>query len=150
MVVCVPAGNGDRNAGLNLAGNPIEETGSILVGATRFAEDAANRKAITSNWGPRVVVSAPGDPTNDITCSSEDDDDYRDFGGPSGATPKVAGAVALMLEANPQLTHAEIRDILNATGTPITDPETKPIGTFLNVHAAVCEALRRAGHVCAA
>ena len=150
VVVCVPAGNGDRDAGLSFTGMPIVETGSILVGATKFAEDGANRKAITSNWGQRVVVSAPGDPTDDISCGSEHDLHYRNFGGTSGATPKVAGAVALMLEANPQLTHAEIRDILNATGTQITDPGTKPIGTFLNVHAAICEALRRAGQVCAA
>jgi subtilase family protein len=141
VVVCVPAGNGNRDAGLDEACNPIPETGSILVGATLFdADDTVNRRAGFSNWGSRVVVSAPGDPNNDITAFSGADDAYLNFGGTSGATPKVAGAAALMLEANPQLHHAEIRDILKATGTPITDPGTKPIGTFLNVEGAIAAA----------
>jgi subtilisin family serine protease len=150
VVVCVPAGNGNKNAGRNAAKEEFPATESILVGATIFNADAGiNRKAGFSNWGHRVVVSAPGDPNNDLTaCARGDDNDkYDNFGGTSGATPKVAGAVALMLEANPQLKHGEIRDILKATGTPITDAdETREetlIGTFLNVEAAVAEALNR-------
>jgi subtilisin family serine protease len=143
VVVCVPAGNGNRDAAENVA----IETGSILVSATLFNPDPAiNEKTIRSNWGLSVVVSAPGDSSRDITCGAGSDTQYIDFGGTSGATPKVAGTVALMLEANPQLHHAEIRDILNATGTPITDPgpQPRPIGTFLNAEAAIREAQRRA------
>lgn len=40
---------------------------------------------------------------------------YVRFGGTSGAAPIVVGAVALMLEANPELTADEARDILRAT-----------------------------------
>jgi hypothetical protein len=150
VVVCVAAGNGTHDAGLDDKGHPFCETGSILVGATVFDPDeTVNRRACFSNWGERIVVSAPGDMGNDVSCSSGADNGYLNkFGGTSGATPKVAGAVALMLEANPGLTHSEVRDILRATGTHITDAELKPIGTFLNVEAAVCEARRRAGEAC--
>ena len=145
VVVCVAAGNGNRNAGKDAVGVDITETGSILVGSTLFDPDATiNGKNLSSNWGPRVIVSAPGDPRYDWSASSDWDGDYKHFGSTSGATPKVVGAVALMLEANGNLTHAEIRDILNATGTPITGAAGTPIGTFLNVEAAVREALRRA------
>jgi hypothetical protein len=147
VAVCVAAGNGDKDVGFDNNGQEIEKTGSILVGATLFnPDDRINRRAPFSNWGERVVVSAPGDRTNDVSCSSGADNGYlNNFGGTSGATPKVAGTVALMLEANPTLSHHEIRDILSATGTNITDPGSKPIGTFLNAEAAVREACGRAG-----
>ncbi|MGA5895076.1 S8 family serine peptidase [Streptomyces venetus] len=144
VVVCVAAGNGDRDAGIGDDGKPIPETGSILVGATAY-DATVNKRAWFSNYGPRIVVSAPGDSSHDVTCDSGSDSAYRNnFGGTSGATPKVAGAAALMLAANPRLSHAEVRRILNSTGTALTPDPGKAIGNFLNVAAAVREASERA------
>ncbi len=140
IVVCVAAGNGNLDAGIDHQGNPISETGSILVGATMY-HPTENRRASFSNWGGRVVVSAPGDLEHDVTCSSRVDFGYRNkFGGTSGATPKVAGTIALMLEANPLLTHHQIKEILRKTGTPVITEVSKPVGTFLNAERAVLEA----------
>ena len=137
VVVCVAAGNGDRDAGVDDSGNAIPETGSILVGATEY-HPTENRRAGFSNFGSRIVVSAPGDGFHDLTCSSSADGAYRnDFGGTSGATPKVAGTAALMLDVNPDLTHAEIRAILISTGSAVVTTAGKPAGTFLNAEAAV-------------
>ena len=138
VVVCVAAGNGNRDAGLDDMSNPIPATGSILVGATAY-HPTDNKRAGFSNYGSRITVAAPGDSSHDLTCSSTGVDIYRNgFGGTSGATPKVAGTVALMLEANPSLTHEEIRTILNSTGSPIVaEVPAKPVGTFLNAEAAV-------------
>ena len=117
VVVCVAAGNGNRDAGIDDSGNPIPDTGSILVGATEY-DAAQNRRASFSNFNARVTVCAPGDAVHDLTCNSTGDAAYRNgFGGTSGATPKVAAAAALMLERNPALTHAQIRTILRNTGT---------------------------------
>lgn len=141
IVVCVAAGNGDRDAGLDETGQPFDPTGSILVGATRF-HPSANRRAAFSNFGERVVVSAPGDMLNDVTCSSHADFGYRNrFGGTSGAVSKVAGVAALMLEANPNLTHEQVRAILATPVTPVLSEPGKPVGTFLNADAAVRAAL---------
>lgn len=137
VVVCVAAGNGNRDAGIDDAGNAIPDTGSILVGATEY-DPAQNRRAGFSNFNARVTVCAPGDASHDVTCSNTSDTAYRNgFGGTSGATPKVAGAVALMLERNPALTHAQVRTILRNTGGPVVTDATRPVGTFLNVGAAV-------------
>jgi len=141
VVVCVAAGNGNRDAGLDDSGNPFPPTGSILVGATAF-DPVDNVRASFSNWGPHVTVAAPGDPSHDLTCGSSADNAYvAGFGGTSGATPKVAAAAALMLEVNPALTHQQIRSILTATGTPVITDPGKPVGTFLDVEAAVNAAI---------
>lgn len=145
VVVCVAAGNGNRDASIDDGGLPIPETGSILVGATAYAS-ASNPRASFSNWGDRIVVAAPGDASHDLTCNNTSDTAYRNgFGGTSGATPKVAGTAALMLSINPQLSHTEIRDILVATGGSVTSDPGRPAGVFLNAQAAVAEAQRRVG-----
>jgi subtilisin family serine protease len=142
-VVCVAAGNGNRPADRTDGDEPFDPTGSILVGATAY-DERLNKRAWFSNYGSRVVVSAPGDPLHDVTCGQAADNAYRNsFGGTSGATPKVAGTVALMLSVNPQLSHDDIREVLAGTGAPVTEDPGKPIGVFLNAEAAVAEALRR-------
>jgi C-terminal processing protease CtpA/Prc/subtilisin family serine protease len=142
-VVCVAAGNGNRLADRTDTNEPFDPTGSILVGATAH-HPTENKRAFFSNFGGRVVVSAPGDLDHDLTCGQAADNAYRNgFGGTSGATPKVAGTVALMLSVNPQLSHDDVRDILCGTGVPVTEDPGKPIGVLLNAEAAVAEALRR-------
>ncbi|MES3024574.1 MAG: S8 family serine peptidase [Pseudomonadota bacterium] len=137
VVVCVAAGNGDRDAGIDDSGNPIPPTGSILVGATAF-HTSTNPRAWFSNYGAEVVVAAPGDPDHDVTCDSGADNAYSNyFGGTSGATPKVAGTVALMLASNPGLSHAQIRAMLIATGGAVATEAGKPVGRFLNAEGAV-------------
>jgi serine protease AprX len=65
---------------------------------------------------------------------------YTTANGTSFSAPQVAGAIALMLEANPGLTPAEVKDILQRTATPLPPYYTYEAGTgMLNVHAAVLE-----------
>jgi subtilisin family serine protease len=143
IVVCVAAGNGCRDVAVDDLCNPIPPTGSILVGATRY-DARENIRAYFSNFGRRVIVSAPGEPSLDLTCSSSGDHEYTDvFGGTSGATPKVAGTVALMLQKNPTLSHNDVKEILYSTGRCVATEPDKPVGRFLNVEAAVREAVRR-------
>jgi serine protease AprX len=66
---------------------------------------------------------------------------YTTANGTSFSAPQVAGAIALMLEANPRLTPARVKDILQRTATPLPPYYTYEAGTgMLNVHAAVIEA----------
>jgi subtilisin family serine protease len=142
-VVCVTAGNGGKDAGLADNGTPFSPTGSILVGATAF-DPVDNPRAIaagmSSNFGDSIVVSAPGDPMHDLTCRDLTASDYTSqFGGTSGAAAKVAGVIALILEANPKLTHDEVKAILT-TGPLLNNDE--PMGRFLDADAAVTAAIQ--------
>lgn len=67
---------------------------------------------------------------------------YTTASGTSFSAPQVAGAIALMLEANPKLTPAEVRDILQRTATPLAAYYAHEVGAgMLNTHAAVLEAM---------
>ncbi|HEV7798356.1 MAG TPA: S8 family serine peptidase [Pyrinomonadaceae bacterium] len=66
---------------------------------------------------------------------------YTTANGTSFSAPQVAGAIALMLEVNPGLTPAQVKDILQRTATPLPPYYAYEVGTgMLNVHAAVLEA----------
>ena len=66
---------------------------------------------------------------------------YTQATGTSFSAPQVAGAIALMLEANPRLTPAEVREILHRTATPLAPYYAHEVGAgMLNTHAAVLEA----------
>ena len=66
---------------------------------------------------------------------------YTTASGTSFSAPQVAGAIALMLEANPNLTPAQIKDILQRSATPLPPFYQHEVGAgMLNVHAAVLEA----------
>lgn len=66
---------------------------------------------------------------------------YTTSSGTSFSAPQVAGAIALMLEANPALTPSEVRDILQRTATPLAPYLQHEVGAgMLNAHAAVLEA----------
>ncbi|HEY0366112.1 MAG TPA: S8/S53 family peptidase [Pyrinomonadaceae bacterium] len=137
IVVCVPAGNSPGDPSRDENGD-IPTTNSILVGATDFHE---THNFVNSREGSRIVVYAPGDPDNDLTCSPRNAH-TRFFGGTSGAVAKVGGAVALMLEANPSLTPAQVRDILKRSNIPVLrDFNLPPLGVLLDCQKAVSEAL---------
>jgi serine protease AprX len=66
---------------------------------------------------------------------------YTHMSGTSMATPHVAGVIALMLEANPNLTPAKIKDILEKTASNMTAREPWEVGAgHVNAYGAVAMA----------
>lgn len=66
---------------------------------------------------------------------------YTTANGTSFSAPQVAGAVALMLEANPNLSPAEVKDILQRSASPMPENFSHEAGAgILNTYAAVLEA----------
>ena len=65
---------------------------------------------------------------------------YTTANGTSFSAPQVAGAIALMIEANPNLTTAQVKDILQRTATPLPKYFQHEVGAgVLNTHAAVLQ-----------
>jgi serine protease AprX len=66
---------------------------------------------------------------------------YTVGSGTSFSAPQVSGTIALMLDVNPSLTPAQIKDILLRTATPLPPYYSIEVGAgMLNAHAAVLEA----------
>jgi subtilisin family serine protease len=85
--------------------------------------------ACYSNRAPFLDVVAPG-----TTISTPSD---PSFGGTSAAAPLVAGVVALLLSANPDLTPEQVRKILRETGDPAYDPINGIYFPRINAYHAV-------------
>jgi subtilisin-like proprotein convertase family protein/subtilisin family serine protease len=146
------------------------------------ASSSLATKSAYSNWGREISVCAPSNnvrpptfprvttpvsgrgivTTDRVGASGYSSTDYTDaFGGTSSACPTVAGVAALVRSANPNLTAAEVRHILESTADKIVDATPDPqlgntFGTYdasghspwfghgrVNAFRAVSEAMRR-------
>ncbi|HEU5239200.1 MAG TPA: S8 family serine peptidase [Pyrinomonadaceae bacterium] len=87
------------------------------------------------------VTTVDGLAANDASLSPTELPYYTTGSGTSYSAPQVSGTIALMLEANPKLTPAQIRDILQRTATPLPAYYPYEVGAgLLNAQAAVLEA----------
>lgn len=100
----------------------------IAVGASNSRDEHSSY----SNHGQQLTICAPssGSPGRGIVTTDRSgvkgysSEDYTyDFGGTSSATPLAAGLAALILSVNPDLTSAEVRNIMKETADKI-DLET--------------------------
>ena len=166
VIVLFAAGNGpDRppfTYEVAFPGNMTETSDVICVGATSPSDE--HKSAASSDgqfsWGssyigpgPDICAPGPWSYTTDRTGkdgyndgSSGVDADYcHDFGGTSSSCPKVAGVVALMLSANPQLTPTAVKEILQKSADDIEEPgyDDKTGAGRVNAYKAVQMALAK-------
>jgi subtilisin family serine protease len=115
----VAAGNENTNASNT---SPGGLAAAITVGAT----DSRDRRASFSNYGSVLDLFAPG--VGVVSSVSGSDTAIASYSGTSMAAPHVAGAAALVLDAAPGYTPAQVRDFLVARATTgkVTDLKGSP------------------------
>ncbi len=99
---------------------------SLLGTMAICATNAQGKRAAYSEPGANLLVCAPSADLNSslpqITTTTIKDENYTNgFNGTSAATPMVSGVVALMLEANPNLSWRDVRLVLAHTARQV-DP----------------------------
>jgi MYXO-CTERM domain-containing protein len=94
---------------------------------------AFDQVACFTNSGVRLDLVAPGAVITSDTLGTRTDQ-YR---GTSQASPTAAGVAALMLECNPELTPAEVKEILIGTSEMVTDPKNGRSYPSIRANAAV-------------
>jgi serine protease AprX len=111
----------------------------VAPGVNTVSLRASTIAAVTTidGLGPNGAALSP----SDAALSPSELPYYTTGSGTSFSAPQVTGTVALMLEANPQLSPAQIRDILQRTATPLPPYYSYEVGAgMLNAQAAVLEA----------
>ena len=129
----------------NLFDPDYRHSGAILVGAgtpTSHSPEwftSYGERLDLQGWGSEIYTLGYGD-----LYSEGDTAHYytADFGGTSGASPIVVGAVAALRGAYEHaygtvLTRDEIVDILQSTGTPQGEPTSQNIGPLPDLRAAM-------------
>jgi len=126
--VVVIAAAGNRASGTLAVGAPATMPGVLTVGGVnreRVASDAASAQGIT------IGVMAP----SEDLVGAVPGGGYVAWSGTSGATPIVAGIVALVRAAYPNLNAANVINRVLATATPVTDTTPDPLYGYGIVNA---------------
>jgi subtilisin family serine protease len=109
ITMCVAAGNSTANASNY---SPARVSEAITVGATTSSDGFSSY----SNFGSVVDLLAPGSSIKSAWYTSSTA--TNTISGTSMATPHVAGAAALYLEANPGTSPASVQSALKSLATP--------------------------------
>jgi subtilisin family serine protease len=109
VTYAVAAGNNNRNA-CNYS--PARVAAALTAGATTIAD----ARSSFSNWGTCLDVFAPGSSISSAWFTG--DTASRAISGTSMASPHVAGAAALYLDAHPTATPAEVAAAIVEAATP--------------------------------
>ncbi|GHS84697.1 hypothetical protein FACS1894201_03460 [Bacteroidia bacterium] len=103
----------------------VISVGAISPCGQRKSPSSCDGENWGSNYGEALSVVAPGVliPTTDRQGSAGYvPGDYRmDFGGTSAACPHVAGVAALLLSVNPNLTHTQVKHVIESTAQKVGD-----------------------------
>ena len=160
MVVVVSAGNEGSNNASHTISRPGIDPLAITVGAIDLkgtvdvSDDVvapfSSRGPTTPDEIPKPDIVAPGVRIFGALAPNSRLDqpelahvgrDYLGISGTSQATPIVAGAAALMLQANPRLTQAQVKAILMKTARKYLHEDVMAQGAgVIDVAAAVREA----------
>jgi len=142
IVMCNSAGN--SGPGASSVTPPADAYDILAVGSV----DLTGTIALSSSRGPTYDSGDPNDPprikpevcargVSDRTASWLTDTTYTVGSGTSFASPLVAGAACLVIEAHPDWTPYQVRQALKLTASQAATPDNTYGWGIINVNAAI-------------
>jgi serine protease AprX len=129
-VIGVAAGNKDGQTLADFSSRGVPGSAVYQPTVTAPGVDIVAARALT---GAITPLGLPSD-----VALGADAVSYTTMSGTSMATPHVAGVVALMLEAAPNLSPSEVKSVLQSTATPMAGFALHEVGSgYVNAFAAV-------------
>ncbi len=125
IVVVTSASNGGYNPSHNTLGAPADGFNVITVGAVNMNGQRAGYSSVGPTFDGRIKPDVMAMGSNNFTANAGP----GNFGYSNGATgtslacPMVAGVCALMLSANPNLSPADVLNILRTTADNSNSPD---------------------------
>src|SRR5262245_5906074 len=115
---------------------------AIAVGATLDTSDSVWIKSNSASpldlWAPGTnICSSDLEGTSALRCWSNLGGTYAIHSGTSMSTPHVTGAFAVLRQADPGASVAQLKRALESTGVPVTDPRNGLVRPRIQVDAAV-------------
>ena len=136
-VICVAAGHNDRRTLADFSSRGVPGDPLYHPTITAPGVEVVAARAKTGVWFNQAIES-------DYARIGSDAVSYMIMSGTSQATPHVSGTIALMLEANPALTPAQVKTILTSSATPMPGYAEYQVGAgYLNAYEALRAALNR-------
>jgi type VII secretion-associated serine protease mycosin len=127
--VVIVAAAGNRGSGTTQVGAPATMPGVLTVAGV---DRSGSASFDASSQGITISVAAP----SEELVGALPGGGYAAWNGTSGATPLVAGLVALVRSAHPELDAGNVINRITATATQVGDAEVSPIYGHGRINAA--------------
>jgi serine protease AprX len=131
-VISVAAGDLSRQRGsFSSNGLELDNGRAVAIGADGHTVHRGDRIGLTQPdiMAPGVSISSSCDSTGSVIGPCPDHGNTS-ASGTSMSAPHIAGAAAVLLQANPRLTPAQVQLAMKATASPVRTPD----GTILGSH----------------
>ena len=127
--VVIVAAAGNRGSGTTQVGAPATMPGVLTVAGV---DRSGSASFDASSQGITISVAAPSEELVGALPGGE----YAQWNGTSGATPRVAGLVALVRSAHPELDAGNVINRITATATQVGSEAVSPIYGHGRINAA--------------
>jgi serine protease AprX len=132
------AGNSGFNSMHNTLGAPADGDSVVAIGSVTSSGTRSSFSSVGPTVDGRIKpdLMAQGS-SNQVACNWSNSC-YSQFGsGTSWACPMVAGAAALILEADPSLTPMQLLDLLRSTSSQSSNPDNLMGWGIIDTYAAI-------------
>jgi subtilisin family serine protease len=136
LIICNSAGNERYNKDHNTLNAPADGKYVITVGGVNTLGDRVSSSSVGPTADGRIKPDIMAMGSGVYRASSSSDYQFSVASGTSMASPLVAGSIALLLEAFPELTPAEVRNAIKKTASQASNPDNLMGHGILNISAA--------------